>query len=108
MTDRRELNADSRTRTTVVNIKYDDDYDVYIGRRNTRKRLPASDFGNPFMVGKDGTQEEVVGKYRDWLPTQPHLMARIKKELQGKRLGCYCKPKVCHGDVLAELADKEG
>ena len=23
--------------------------------------------------------------------------------LDGKRLGCYCKPKPCHGDVLVEL-----
>jgi len=24
-------------------------------------------------------------------------------ELKGKRLGCFCKPKLCHGDVLVEL-----
>jgi len=24
-------------------------------------------------------------------------------ELIGKRLGCYCKPLLCHGDVLAKL-----
>ena len=22
--------------------------------------------------------------------------------LKGKRLGCYCKPKECHGDVIKE------
>ena len=25
-------------------------------------------------------------------------------ELRGKILGCWCAPKVCHGDVLVELA----
>jgi hypothetical protein len=27
-------------------------------------------------------------------------------ELKGKILGCWCKPKPCHGDILVELADK--
>jgi hypothetical protein len=21
-------------------------------------------------------------------------------ELDGKRLGCFCKPKLCHGDII--------
>ena len=25
--------------------------------------------------------------------------------LRGKRLGCVCKPKACHGDVLVELIE---
>jgi hypothetical protein len=24
-------------------------------------------------------------------------------ELEGKTLGCFCKPEPCHGDVLLEL-----
>jgi len=82
--------------TTVVNCRRDD-YDVYIGR--------PGQWGNPFIVGRDGTQEECVEKYRAWVPTQPHLMAQLSF-LKGKRLGCWCKPKPCHGDVLAELANK--
>ncbi|AXG66786.1 hypothetical protein HOU08_gp060 [Dickeya phage vB_DsoM_JA29] len=27
------------------------------------------------------------------------------EELYGKRLGCWCKPKRCHGDALAEAAE---
>lgn len=27
-------------------------------------------------------------------------------ELRGKVLGCWCAPKMCHGDVLAELAER--
>ena len=31
-------------------------------------------------------------------------LARIQ-ELEGKVLGCWCKPQDCHGDVLVELID---
>ena len=27
------------------------------------------------------------------------------EELEGKTLGCWCKPKTCHGDVLVELVN---
>jgi hypothetical protein len=26
-------------------------------------------------------------------------------ELKDKRLGCFCKPKACHGDVLKKYAE---
>jgi hypothetical protein len=28
------------------------------------------------------------------------------KALRGKVLGCFCKPRPCHGDVLLEFVDK--
>lgn len=83
-------------KTTVVNYKTVDDYDVYIGR--------PSKFGNPFVIGKDGSRKEVIDKYREWIKTQPHLMNSLY-ELKGKRLACFCVPKLCHGHVLAEMAD---
>lgn len=82
--------------TTVAHCKRDK-YDVYIGR--------PSKWGNPFIVGIDGTREEVISKYRVWLCAQPHLLAALH-ELKGKVLACWCAPLACHGDVLAELADK--
>ena len=72
-------------------------YDIYLGR--------PSKWGNPFTIGKDGTREEVVDKYREWIKTQPQLLAALP-ELDGKTLGCWCAPKACHGDVLAELVEK--
>jgi len=81
--------------TAVVNRKYSG-YDIYIGRPGK--------WGNPFEIGKDGTREEVIEKYRVWIMTQPQLLARVK-DLKGKVLGCFCKPLACHGDILAELAD---
>lgn len=71
-------------------------YNIYIGR--------PSKWGNPFSVGEDGTREEVIQKYEDWLLTQPHLLESLH-ELDGKVLGCWCAPKACHGDVLSKFVD---
>lgn len=82
--------------TVVVNLRRES-YDVYIGR--------GSKWGNPFKIGRDGTREEVIKKYREWIILQPQLIEELTI-LKGKRLGCYCKPLACHGDVLIELIDK--
>lgn len=84
--------------TTVVHCKRAS-YEVYIGR--------PSKWGNPFEIGRDGTREEVIEKYRTWIVAQPELMAALP-ELRGKVLGCWCAPKACHGHVLAELVDASG
>jgi len=64
-----------------------------------------SKWGNPFRIGRDGTREEVIEKYRQWIKTQPNLLAALP-ELRGKCLGCWCKPLPCHGDVLLELLEE--
>lgn len=96
-------------RTRVVHVLKADHYDVYIGRANPRHGLAASIWGNPFKVGRDGpTAEAVIKKYRKWLmePEQAWLRQRLP-ELRGRVIACWCKPNwPCHGDVLAELADK--
>lgn len=80
----------------MVNRRLGVEYDIYIGR--------PSIWGNPFAIGRDGTRDEVIQKYAAWLMKQPQLLSRIH-ELRGKVLGCYCKPKACHGDILAYLAN---
>ena len=80
--------------TRVVNIRYGNPYDVLIDRRTK--------WGNPFRVGSDGTRKECIAKYREWIVTQPDLLASLY-ELKGKRLGCWCAPLPCHGDVLVEM-----
>ena len=91
------------TTTHVVNL-YRTPYDVYIGRPGKGKSAAACPWGNPFTIGPDGTRDGVIAKYEQWLQTQPQLLARLP-ELRGKRLGCFCAPQPCHGDVLARLAD---
>lgn len=83
-------------RTRVVNIR-NSKFDVYIGR--------PSDWGNPFEIGPDGTREEVIEKYREYIKQRPDLQLRFN-ELLGKRLGCYCRPRPCHGDVLVEMVER--
>ena len=79
--------------TTVVN-KRNSLYDVYIGR--------GSKWGNKFVIGIDGTRTDVVLKYERWIITQTNLLNSLH-ELEGKRLGCFCKPLACHGDILVKL-----
>ena len=82
--------------TTVLN-KYHGNIPknaVYIGR--------GSKWGNPFRIGPDGSRDEVIQKYRDYIQTRPDLLNSID-ELKDKALVCFCKPKPCHGDILAEL-----
>tara|TARA_R110002074_G_scaffold32309_4_gene90215 strand:- start:1913 stop:2242 length:330 start_codon:yes stop_codon:yes gene_type:complete len=69
--------------------------------------------GNPYSH-KEGTlakyhcetRQESIEKYKEYILNTPELLNRIP-ELQGKILGCWCKPKACHGDFLAELANKK-
>ncbi len=96
------------TKTRVVNLKgkKKEDFDgvvVYIGRYHPK--WGSSKWGNPFKIGKDGTREEVIEKFRQYLLSRPDLMAQIP-ELKGKTLGCWCKPNACHGDVIVEFADE--
>ena len=64
-----------------------------------------SKWANPFAIGRNGAREEVIAKYKEYILNKPELLRQIPLELKGKTLGCWCKPKVCHGDVLAYIAD---
>ena len=79
--------------TIVVNARHED-YDVLIAR--------PSKWGNPFQVGRNGSRERVIQMYEVHIRRRPDLLAALP-ELAGKRLGCYCKPEACHGDVLVKL-----
>jgi hypothetical protein len=89
--------------TQVVHVK--EPHDIYIGR--------PSIWGNPYTHIKDKktsakfitkTRDEAIYKYRLWIMEQPHLLDKLH-ELKGKKLGCWCKPKSCHGDILLNLAN---
>ena len=73
-------------------------YDIRIDRQTK--------WGNPFVIPRDGDRDTVIRKYREWVVTQPHLVAALP-ELRGKVLGCWCAPLPCHGDVLVELANRK-
>ena len=64
-------------------------------------------WGNPFIIGRDGTREEVIAKYRDRLWNDIRA-GEISMDdlagLHGKDLACHCAPQPCHGDVLSKAA----
>ena len=66
--------------------------------------LAREQMGEPFKIGRDGTREEVIAKYRAWLVQQPELMATLP-EYRGKDWLCWCAPEPCHAEVLGELAN---
>lgn len=78
----------------VVVNRYKEPFDVYIGR--------GSPWGNPYTVEEFG-REQYISMYRKFL-WDSISQGVISKEdilsLSGARLGCFCKPKACHGDVI--------
>ena len=89
--------------TSVVHNQHDE-FDIYIGRDVPERGIVGSKWGNPFVMrdDTDAERERVIADCRAWIVDQPDLMASLG-ELRGKRLGCWCAPKPCHGDVLVEL-----
>lgn len=79
----------------VVNIKQEK-CEVYIGR--------GSIFGNKFKIGRDGSREEVIEKYKVWLWEKVRedrkFLSEVLKLKDRDSLGCFCSPLKCHGDVL--------
>lgn len=69
-------------------------FEVNIGR--------PSIWGNPFRIPQDGERDAVIQKYRLYLLNQPTLLKQLPA-LEGKILGCWCRPQRCHGDVLVEV-----
>lgn len=84
-------------------------YDVYIGR--------PSPWGNPYSTHATEskivtdpsfiveTRDEAIQKFYESIDDE--FREKIKRELKGKVLGCWCHPKFCHGHVLAWIANFE-
>ncbi|WP_319498061.1 DUF4326 domain-containing protein [uncultured Cohaesibacter sp.] len=64
---------------------------VYVGR--------GSEYGNPYELGKDGSREDCIEKFRR------HVLPKLDvRPLIGKHLVCYCAPLPCHADLLLAAA----
>lgn len=95
--------------TRVVNIRAER-HDVYIGRNKD-----AMHFGNPFALKRSDLSNKVFPNRKDalmaffyWLngtdhqevePARREWVIANMENLRGKTLGCFCKPKECHGDI---------
>jgi len=98
--------------TKAVNLRREP-FDVYIGRAG---RGQDGYFGNPVAMGRKCPVCRSVHRsggstlpcYKQWfanrLATDNEFLRRIL-ELKGKRLGCFCKPRPCHGDVIVQFVD---
>lgn len=61
-----------------------------------------SPWGNPFLLGDDGSRDEVCDAYaKHYLPHKPSLLKKLRT-LKGRALGCHCAPQRCHGDAIAK------
>lgn len=78
---------------------------VFVKEGDKKFRWPKKDskWHNPFKVGKDGTREEVIEKYAEYIMEK--MTDDDFKELKGKTLGCWCSPEPCHGDVLIDMVE---
>ncbi len=75
---------------------------AYVGRPGV--------LGNPFVAGRDGSREEVIGKYRRWLwgrlqkpgsPQERELRRLLERARAGElELLCWCHPLPCHAEVV--------
>ena len=85
----------------VVSMRRGEQFDVRIDR--------ATQWGNPFRAKdrSEGERRRVVEEYRVWLWNEIRrgrwTLAELS-ELSDKRLGCWCAPELCHGDVLLRAA----
>lgn len=82
----------------VVHLKREP-FDVRIDRKTP--------WGNPYPLRNEGERGKVIQQYANWLALDDGA-AWVREhlpELQGKRLGCWCAPKACHGHTLARLAN---
>ena len=87
----------------VVNLEYDT-CEVYIGRPSIWGN-PYSHEENTLAIYKTRSRKESIEKYRDYVLNNPELLSKLP-ELEGKVLGCWCKPLSCHGDILIELLNR--
>lgn len=100
----------------VVNIHHRQLYDVYIGR----SKKGGMHFGNPFThLDVPGTiklesRMDAVVAFKKWLSGSAYNDLEQGRRvwiiesiplLKGKKLGCFCAPQLCHGDILALLAE---
>lgn len=105
------MNKNTARKTTVVNLRKEP-YDVYIGRAGKGQ---SGVFGNPIRIinarRSDPTYvADVLVQFKRYflreVESDPAFRSAVL-ELRGKRLGCFCKPGPCHGDIIAAWVDAQ-
>lgn len=110
-------------KTKNVNIKFDKNFDVYCGRGRGFRWNPNNCeigeygwLGNP--IAKDKICPICSGIHADGGSTlscyEKYLKERLKDKdflnefmkLKGKTLGCFCKPRPCHTDIMIKYLEE--
>ena len=125
--DNEEINQTQVVNVSVIKIRpeYNNllewtknkDDNVYIGRKGVvfidGVRFPLYDsmWANPYKITTEPEQsrELVLKLYSTYiekkLESDTNLVDELLK-LKGKKLGCWCKPECCHGDILIKMIKK--
>ena len=70
-------------------------------------------WSNPHYIGfcrrcrRVHDRAQSIAMFRRYLLQKPELLARVRHELRGMNLICWCAPLPCHADVLLELANAD-
>lgn len=83
----------------------------YVGRR--AGGWPESPYGNPFKVLREQDRVPAVVQYCGWLADQTAVLNDIvsysgflkDNDLPHLTFACWCAPKLCHAEVIADLYD---
>lgn len=87
----------------IINIKRDKELTklpnfIYLGRGTI--------FGNPYSTTSGLSKELAIGLYRNYLIyslKNGSIPLSALLDLEGKIIGCSCKPARCHLDVVLQL-----
>lgn len=109
--------------SSIVNLSMDA-YEVYAGRgRQVKSNMltPGLEtgeegwLGNPHPIGfcticnEEHSRDECIQAFKTDFYRKLENDAIFRESvsaLQGKILGCYCKPKACHGDIIVAWINK--
>lgn len=105
----KQVTLSGEVETRLVNQEWAERWTVDIGRanngeshmNNTEVGKPGW-LGNPYPeseYGRDRCIELFRQDFMDRVESDPEFRKAVLR-LQGETLGCYCKPKPCHGDVI--------
>ena len=79
------------------------------------KRRGVTYCGRPSALGnhaapllKEEDRAKVIGEYRQWLldmiaENDDPVMDALRELNEDTVLGCWCKPRLCHADVIVEV-----
>jgi hypothetical protein len=94
----------------------EDKKNIYIGRKGivfiNKERYPKENsiFCNPYKINDVTDRTQVILKYKIYLLEKIKDDKVFRKEfykLKNKKLGCWCKPEACHGDVIIEILNTD-